>query len=152
MKKLTCLTVVLLILVAGCSSMGVNGGAQKTPLTKANMAMLQGTWEGWMNFRTGLADSRLTMTVDNNAPPFKGTLRMADLPPGAAALYPGAFLGDTTYSGPFSDGLITSKGTFIITGAPGSGNFGEFSLVGANELKGWFYLWGTEGTISLKKK
>jgi hypothetical protein len=144
MKKMIGLSVVLLILAGvGCATL-----PPKTTLTKGNQGILQGKWEGWLNFALG-ATGNMVLEITNNAAPFKGYITMTNLPRGAG-MFPGNFAGDTTYAGPFDHGLLTDKGDFIITGQ--AGNFGEFQLMGQNKLSGWFYLWGTKGTMSLTKK
>jgi hypothetical protein len=65
-------------------------------------------------------------------------------------MIPGGFSGNT-YEDTFDSGLITSKGTFIITGQEKK-NFGEWTLKGDKQLGGWFYFYGTQGTFNLKKK
>jgi hypothetical protein len=75
-------------------------------------------------------------------------MSMTNIPAGRADLFPGGFSGNT-YEGPFDNGLITNKGTFIVSGQ--GGNFGEWTLKG-DKLAGWFYLWGSQGTMNLKKK
>jgi hypothetical protein len=118
-----------------------------TKLTKENAKVLKGTWEGSMDFAIGLT-CHFEMTIDNDAPPFKGKMSMTNIPAGRADLFPGGFSGNT-YEGPFDNGLITNKGTFIVSGQ--GGNFGEWTLKG-DKLAGWFYLWGSQGTMNLKKK
>ena len=91
----------------------------------------------------------MVLEITNNDAPFKGYINLSNLPLGAGR-FPGNFRGDTTYAGPFENGVLTDKGDFIISGQ--AGNFGEFQLMDQNKLFGWFYLWGTRGTISLTKK
>jgi hypothetical protein len=117
-------------------------------LTKENAKFLKGTWEGRMQFAAGI-DCNFVMTVDNDTPPFKGKLSMQNIPAGRADLFPGGFSG-TTYEGPFDNGLITTKGTLIISGQ--GGNFGEWTAKSEKQLSGWFYFWGSQGTFNLKKK
>jgi len=148
MKKIMCLSVVLLILVGVTCAMAADTKVTKTALTKENQATLKGKWEGSADFGSG-QKCNLAVEITNDAPPFKGTWTFSNLPANAPQ-FPGNFAGDTKYAGPFDNGMITNKGTFIITGQ--GGNFGEFDLMGNSKLGGWFYLWGAKGTASLTKK
>jgi hypothetical protein len=149
MKKIVGLTVVALVLVGVMLS--DQAMAQKvTPITKANVATLKGTWEGRVDFAQPGMTATCILKIDNDTPPLQGTVEFQNLPdPGQQFQFPGNFENSKTYAGKYENGMITNKGNLIITGQ--GGNFGEFSLVGKN-LQGWFYLWGTRGTISLKKK
>ena len=146
MRKLVCLSMIVALFVSMTVVLAI-AQTKTTKLTKENAKVLMGTWEGNIDFAIGLT-ARLVMTIDNDTPPFKGKLSMQNIPAGRADLFPGGFSGNT-YEGPFDNGLITNKGTFIISGQ--GGNFGEWTLKG-EKLAGWFYLWGTQGTMSLKKK
>ena len=103
MKKIAVVVVFLVgVILSGqaLAQMAVSG--KITPLTKDNMAMLKGTWEGRMDWDiSGVAPSTMIMTVTNDAPPFKGTLEMKNLPSPSSATFPGNFQGATTYGGPF---------------------------------------------------
>jgi hypothetical protein len=147
MRKLVCVSLIVALFVSMTVVLAI---AQKTTkLTKENAGkLLKGTWQGNMDFGTTGVSCLLVMTIDNDAPPFKGKLSMQNIPAGRADLFPGGFSG-TTYEGAFDNGLVTNKGTLIISGQ--GGNFGEWSLKG-DKLTGWFYLWGAQGTMSLKKK
>jgi hypothetical protein len=124
------------------------GGKVGTKLTKENAGgILKGTWQGNMMFGSGL-QCLFVMTVDNDAPPFKGKLSMQNIPAQLQTQLAGGMSGNT-YEGAYENGLITNKGTLIISGQ--GGNFGEWTLKG-DKLAGWFYLWGSQGTITLKKK
>jgi hypothetical protein len=93
-----------------------------TKLTKENAGgILKGKLQGNIFFGTGM-QCLFVMTVDNDAPPFKGKLSMQNIPAQLQTQIAG-FSG-TTYEGPFDNGLITNKGTLIITGQ--GGNFGEW--------------------------
>jgi hypothetical protein len=64
MKKIICLSVVLLILAGvGCAAM-----SPKTTLTKENQATLKGTWSGTADFRSG-QQVIMVMEITNDAPP-----------------------------------------------------------------------------------
>jgi len=144
MKKIIGLGVVVLILVGlGCSTL-----SPKTTLTTGNQGLLQGRWEGGLTFAQGQM-CNMVLEITNNAAPFKGNITLSNLSQ-AGGRFPGNFADATTYAGPFENGMLTDKGDFIISGQ--AGNFGEFQLLGQDKLSGWFYLWGTRGTISLTKK
>jgi hypothetical protein len=144
MKRMIGLTALILILAGvGCATL-----PPKTTLTMANQVVLQGKWEGWVNFASGQMGN-MVLEITNNAAPFKGNIALSNLPRGAG-MFPGNFRNDDTYAGPFENGMLTDTGNFIISGQ--AGNFGEFQVMGQNNLSGWFYLWGTKGTITLKKK
>ena len=143
MRKIICLSVALLILAGvGCATLS------KTTLTKENQATLKGTWDGMADFRSGQMVG-LTLVITNDAPPFKGNIKFSNIP-ASSPLFPGNFGGATTYAGPFDNGVISNKGTFVISGQ--AGNFGEFSLMGPTKLDGWLYLWGAHGSATLTKK
>ena len=149
MRKLVCLSLIVALFVSMTVVFAI-AQTKATKLTKENAGkLLKGTWQGNMDFGTTGLTCLFVMTVDNDAPPFKGKLSMQNIPAGRADLFPGGFSG-STYEGPFDNGLITTKGTFIISGQ--GGNFGEWTLKGEKQLTGWFYLWGSQGTMSLKKK
>lgn len=147
MRKLVCLSMIVALLVSMTVVLAI-AQTKTTKLTKENAKVLKGTWQGNMDFASGL-NCLFVMTVDNDTPPLKGKLSMQNIPAGRADLFPGGFSGNT-YEGPFDNGLITTKGTLIISGQ--GGNFGEWTLKGEKQLTGWFYLWGTQGTMNLKKK
>ena len=148
MKKTLCLVAILLLLVGVILS--ERAIAQpKTNLTKDNLTLLEGTWEGSADFAVGVS-VRLVLVINNNSLPLEGKISFLNIPVGRADLFPGRFSG-STYEGNFDNGTITNKGDLIITGQ--GGNFGEFSLSkDQKKLTGWFYLWGARGTMTLKKK
>jgi len=147
MRKLVCLSMIVALLVS-MTVVLATAQTKTTKLTKENAKVLKGTWQGNMEFASGLS-CLFVMTVDNDTVPLKGKLSMQNIPAGRADLFPGGFSG-TTYEGPYDNGLITNKGTLIISGQ--GGNFGEWTLKGEKQLTGWFYFYGTQGTFNLKKK
>ncbi len=150
MRKIVVVTAVFLLLV-GVMLSGQAIAQKATPITKQNMSVLKGTWQGRADWDVpGASPSTFIMTITNDAPPFKGTIEFRELPSPTQLTFPGNMQGASSYGpGNFENGQITPKGNFIITGE--GGNFGEFSLVG-KDLNGWFYLWGAKGTFTLKKK
>ena len=146
MRKLVCVSMIVALLISMTVVLAMAQG-KTTKLTKENAKVLMGRWEGRMQFAVGI-DCIFVMTVDNDAPPFKGKLSMQNIPAQLQTQIAG-FSGNT-YEGPYDNGLITNKGTFIISGQ--GGNFGEWTLKGDKQLTGWFYFYGTQGTFNLKKK
>jgi len=147
MRKLVCVGMIVALLVSLTVVLAIaQGKAMK--LTKENAKLLTGTWQGNMLFANGM-QCLFVMTVDNDAPPLKGKLSMQNIPANLATYLPGGFSGNT-YEGPYDNGLITTKGTLIISGQ--GGNFGEWTLKSEKQLTGWFYFYGSQGTFTLKKK
>jgi hypothetical protein len=153
MKKLICLVGVGVLfasmVLTGCAALQM----QKTPLTTSNLSSLQGKWEGWTTFSSYQANPVLTIMQINNATvPLQGTLTLNNLPAGVAALFPA----DVKTAGNnaimnFSNGKISDRGTLLGTSGE---NFGEFTYYAGEKpkLEGWFYYWGSRGTITLDKK
>ena len=147
MRKLVCLSMIVALFISMTVVLAI-AQTKTTKLTKENAGILKGTWQGNMMFSGGI-QCLFVMTVDNDTVPFKGKLSMQNIPANLSTMIPGAFSGNT-YEGPFDNGLITNKGTLIITGQ--AGNFGEWTLKGDKQLTGWFYFFGSQGTFNLKKK
>jgi hypothetical protein len=158
MKTIPCLIAVLLLLVeaiiAGCATVPT----ATTILTKNNLPILEGRWEGSAVFEGGV---RTTVTLDiyNDFLPLTGKVSIQNIPKEAANIFPGGFEG-SGWESYFDTGTITDKGGLIIRGR--GGNFGEFSLIeseskrsvleGESKLDGWFYLWGAKGAATLHKR
>jgi hypothetical protein len=158
MKKIPCLIAVLLLLVeviiSGCATVPTT----TTILTKNNLPILEGRWEGSVIFAEGI---RATATIDiyNDSLPLKGEVSIQNIPREAANIFSGGFEG-SGWESYFDTGTITDKGGLIIRGR--GGNFGEFSLIegeskrsvleGESKLEGWFYLWGAKGAATLHKR
>jgi hypothetical protein len=169
MKKIPCLIAVLLLLaeaiIAGCAT----AQTTKTTLTKDNLPILQGRWEGPAVFGVG-ARTTLILDIYNNSLPLRGKISIQNIPKDAANIFPDGFEG-SGWESYFDTGTITDKGGLIITGR--GGNFGEFTLIegkskdsliegkskasqdslieGESELDGWFSLWGAKGTATLHR-
>ena len=124
MKKIPCLIAVLLLLVeaiiAGCATVPTT----KTILTKNNLSILEGRWEGPAVFGVGVRTT-LILDIYNNSLPLRGKISIQDIPEGAANIFPDGF-GGSGWESYFDTGTITDKGGLMITGR--GGNFGEFSL------------------------
>ncbi len=158
MKTIPCLIAVLLLLVEGIIAGCVTVPTTTTILTKNNLSILEGRWEGSAIFAERI---RTTATLDiyNNSLPLKGKVSIQNIPREAANIFPGGFEG-SEWESYFDTGTVTDKGGLIIRGR--GGNFAEFSLVeseskrsiieGESKLDGWFYLWGAKGAATLHKR
>jgi len=158
MKTIPCLIAVLLLLVEGIIAGCVTVPTTTTILTKNNLSILEGRWEGSAIFAERI---RTTATLDiyNNSLPLKGKVSIQNIPRQAANIFPGGFEG-SEWESYFDTGTVTDKGGLIIRGR--GGNFGEFSLIeseskrsvieGESKLDGWFYLWGAKGATTLHKR
>ncbi len=158
MKKVLCLIALLLLLVeaiiAGCATVPTT----KTILTRNNLPILEGRWEGSVVFGEGVR-ARVILDIYNDSLPLKGNVSIENIPREAANIFPGGFEG-SEWESYFDTGTITNKGGLMIRGR--GGNFGEFSLIegrskrsvieGESKLDGWFYLWGAKGAATLHKR
>ena len=124
MKKIACLIAVILLwaeaIIVGC----VTAQTTKTTLTKDNLPILQGTWEGPAVFGVS-ARTTLILDIYNNSLPLRGKISIQNIPEDAANIFPGRFEG-SRWESYFDTGTITDKGSLLITGR--GGNFGEFTL------------------------
>jgi hypothetical protein len=151
MKKVICLVGigVLLVLIAFVSCAPI----QKTIITKNNLSSLKGTWEGWTVFSTFQANPVLTtMEIENNTVPIKGKINLFNLPQKVADNFPGVPLSaGNNITIDFANGEISDQGTLI--GQTGK-NFLELTLLAGEKMKmnGWFYYYGSKGTVELTKK
>jgi hypothetical protein len=150
-KKVICLVGigVLLVLIVFVSCAPV----QKTIITKNNLSNLKGTWEGWTVFSTFQANPVLTtMEIENNTVPIKGKINLFNLPQKVADNFPGVPLSaGNNITIDFANGEISDQGTLI--GQTGK-NFLELTLLAGEKMKmnGWFYYYGSKGTVELTKK
>ena len=151
MKKVICLVGIgiLLVSIAFVSCAPV----QKTIITKNNLSTLKGTWEGWTVFSTFQANPVLTkLEIDNDAVPIKGRINLFNLPQKVADNFPGVPLSaGNNITIDFANGEISDQGTLI--GQTGK-NFLELTLLAGEKMKmnGWFYYYGSKGTVELTKK
>jgi len=151
MKKAICLVGMGLLLVSmvwvSCAPM------QKTVITKSNLSTLKGTWQGWTTFSSVQSNPILTtLQITNDAVPVQGNITLNNLPDGVALAFPADAKtagGNVTID--FKNGLITDQGTLI--GQSGQ-NFLELAYYAGEKMKmnGWFYYYGTKGTVELTKK
>ena len=158
MKKIPCLLARLLLLVgaiiAGCATVPTT----TTILTRNNVPILEGRWEGSAVFAGGV-HTTVTLDIYNDFLPLEGKISIQNIPREAANIFPGGFEG-SGWESYFDTGTMTDKGSLIIRGR--GGNFGEFSLIegeskrsileGESKLDGWFYLWGAKGAATLHKR
>ena len=151
MKKMICLVgfSVFLISIAFVRCAPV----QKTIITKSNLSTLKGKWEGWTVFSTFQANPVLTtMEIDNDTVPIKGRINLFNLPQKVADNFPGVPLSaGNNITMDFANGEISDQGTLI--GQTGK-NFLELTLLAGEKMKmnGWFYYYGSKGTVELTKK
>ena len=151
MKKVICLVGISVLLISiafvGCAP------TQKTMITKSNLPTLKGKWEGWTVFSTFQANPVLTtMEIDNDTVPIKGRINLFNLPQKVADNFPGVPLSaGNNITMDFANGEISDQGTLI--GQTGK-NFLELTLSAGEKMKmnGWFYYYGSKGTIELTKK
>ena len=151
MKKITRLTGIGVFLISiafvGCAPV------QKTVITKGNLSTLKGKWEGWTVFSSFQGSPVLTtMEIDNDAVPIKGEIKLFNLPQQVADNFPGVPLSaGNNITIEFANGEISDQGTLI--SQPGK-NFLELTLLAGEKMKmnGWFYYYGSKGTMELTKK
>jgi hypothetical protein len=151
MTKVICIGAVGVLLVSiafvSCSPV------QKTVITKSNLSILKGTWEGWTVFSTFQANPVLTrMEINNDTVPIKGKINLFNLPQKVADNFPGVPLSaGNNITIDFANGEISDQGTLI--GQTGK-NFLELTLLAGEKMKmnGWFYYYGSKGTMELTKK
>jgi hypothetical protein len=170
MKRIPCLIAVLLLLaeaiITGCAT----AQRTKTTLTKDNLPILQGRWEGPAVFGVG-ARTTLILDIYNESLPLRGKISIQNIPKDAATLFPAGFEG-SGWESYFDTGTLTDQGGLRISGQ--GGNFGEFTLIegkskdsriegksedsrdfmieSESELDGWFSLWGAKGTATLHRR
>ncbi len=150
MKKTICLVGIGLLLV----SMALLSCAPvKTVITKSNLPTLRGTWQGWTTFSSFEGKPVLTtMEINNDTVPVIGKIFLYNLPQAIADIFPGiALSAGNNITIDFANGEISREGTLI--GQTGK-NFLELTLLAGEKMKmnGWFYYYGTKGTVELTKK
>jgi hypothetical protein len=92
------------------------------------------------------------MEIDNDTVPIKGRINLFNLPQKVADNFPGVPLSaGNNITMDFANGEISDQGTLI--GQTGK-NFLELTLSAGEKMKmnGWFYYYGSKGTIELTKK
>ncbi len=150
MKKRVCLVGIGLLLV---SMVLLSCAPVKTVITKSNLPTLRGTWEGWTTFSSFEGKPVLTtMEINNDTVPIKGKIFLYNLPQKIADIFPGVALSaGNNITMDFANGEISDQGTLI--GRSGK-NFLELTLLAGEKMKmsGWFYYYGTKGTVELTKK
>jgi len=126
---------------------------QKTMLTKNNVPMLKGNWQGWTTF-SSLPNSPVltTMQITNDTVPVTGNITLTNLPDAVAAVFPAdAKTAGNNVTINFSNGMITDQGTLL--GRSGE-NFLELTYYAGEKpkLNGWFYYYYAKGTAEFTKK
>jgi len=126
---------------------------QKTVITKNNLSMLRGSWQGWTTFSAVQATPVLTsMEINNDTVPLMGKMVLFNLPQQVANILPGAALpAGNNVTIDFANGEISSEGTLVNHGGK---NFIDLTLFAGEKpkLSGWFYYYGVKGTMELTKK
>ena len=126
---------------------------QKTVITKNNLSILKGSWQGWTSFSTVQATPVLTsMEINNDTVPLMGKMVLFNLPQQIANILPGAALpAGNNVTIDFASGEISSEGTLVNHGGK---NFIDLTLYAGEKpkLSGWFYYYGVKGTMELTKK
>ena len=158
MKKVLCLIAVLILLVEAIIAECATVPTTTIILTRDNLAVLEGRWEGSAVFGEGVYTT-MTLDIYNDSLPLKGKVSIQNIPREAANIFPDGFEG-SGWESYFDTGTITDKGGLMIKGR--GGNFGEFPLIeseskrlvleGESKLDGWFYLWGAKGAATLHKR
>ncbi len=170
MKKIPWFIVALLFLAGAIVAGYAPAQTTKTILTKDNLPILQGRWEGPVVFGIGVRTT-LTLDIYNNSLPLRGKISIQNIPKDAAHIFPNGFEGNG-WESYFDTGTLTDKGGLLIAGR--GGNLGEFTLFegkskdsliaakskdsqdslieGESELDGWFSLWGARGTATLHRR
>ncbi len=91
-----------------------------------------------------------TMEIDNDIVPLKGKINLINVPDKIAATFPGVALpAGNNITIVFANGEISDQGTLI--GQSGK-NFLELTLSAGGKMSGWFYYYGSKGTVELTKK
>jgi len=144
MKKMICLLVIVLMIAS------VAFAAKKMMITPKDLAGLKGTWEGMLDFGVmggTSASAPCKLELLNDAVPVKMKLTLLNVPDFVAQQL-GITGGTNVVEN--NDGVITSQGTVMWTGA--EKNFFEISLSGEKKLSANYYFRTVKGYASLKKK
>jgi len=143
MKKIICLVVVVLMIAT------VAIAAKKMVIDKNNLASLKGTWAGTLSFGMMEAGgtSPATLEILTDTAPVKGKFTIQNIPKQVAD-------GFGIQSGQHSaeaDGVITSQGTLLWTGA--ASNFVEAAIKSEGKAL-WvtYFFRGMKGEGTFKKK
>ena len=151
MKKTISLVGIGLLLVSmvsvSCAPM------PKTVITKSNLPALKGNWQGWTTFSSLPSAPVLTyLQFTNDTVPVQGSITLNNLPDNVALAFPADSKtagGNVTID--FKNGMITDQGLLI--GQSGQ-NFLELTYYAGEKPKidGWFYYYGSKGTVEFRKK
>ncbi len=131
----------------GCSSVKT----KPTTITKSNVCLLKGKWEGLTTFGGVASNIRVPTTLEiyNNTVPLKGKLTMHNLPPAVSNLFvprPNTLSGNATIE--FGDGNINERGNLV--GKQGE-NYFELTLMMGPKMRmdGWIYYLSLNPSVTL---
>jgi hypothetical protein len=142
MRKIICLVAVVLMIAS------VGYAQKKAGITANDLPGLQGFWTGHVTFgiQAG-AGSVATLEIFNDKVPLKAKLTISQFPDELArslGLSPGRNVFES------DDGIISSQGTIVWTGATKS--FFEVTKAGDKKLKCDYWLKGLRGDAVFTKK
>ncbi len=143
MKKIICMTAVLLIMVS------VVYAQKMMAITAKNLAELKGTWEGVLTF--GVFEgggSAAKLEILNDTVPVKARLTISQIPD-RLAMDLGLMGGQNVFES--QDGTITTQGTIMFTGKQPK-NFFEVSRTGEKKLHAVYWYRMLRGDTYLTKK
>ncbi len=143
MKKIICMTAVLLMMVS------VVYAQKMMAITAKNLAELKGTWEGVLTF--GVFEgggSAAKLEILNDTVPVKARLTISQIPD-RLAMDIGLTGGQNVFES--HDGTITTQGTIMFTGKQPK-NFFEVSRTGEKKLHAVYWYRMLRGDSYLTKK
>ncbi|MGZ3495251.1 MAG: hypothetical protein ACXU9L_12230 [Thermodesulfobacteriota bacterium] len=140
---------VVSIIWMGCSSAKI----KPSPITKYNIPLLKGKWEGLSTFGSVSSNLRVptTMEIYNETVPLKGKLTMHNVPPAVfnpSVPRPNTLSGDVTIQ--FGDGNINENGNLV--GKQGENHF-ELTLKIGQKLRmdGWIYYSNLNPSVTVSR-
>jgi len=153
MKKTICLVGVGLLLVsmalAGCASVAP---VQKTMVTKSNLPALKGTWSGWTTFSSLPGTPVPTdLVIYSDTVPIQAKMTLIGIPEGVAANWPINLSASNSATFETKNMRISDQGTLTATADE---NFIHLTYYAGEKpkLDGWFFYFGSRGTMSVTKK
>ncbi len=149
-KRILCVGIGLLLISVSLVSCAP---VQKTIITKNNLSLVKGTWQGWTTFSTVTAAPVLTtVNITNETVPLMGNVMLFNVPQPVADILPSAALpAGNNVTIDFANGEISSEGTLVNHGGK---NFIDLTLFAGEKpkLSGSFYYYGVKGAMDLTKK
>ena len=152
MKKTICLVGVSLLFVsmalAGCASVAP---VQKTMVAKSNLSALKGTWSGWTTFSSFSTSVPTDLVIYNDTVPIQAKMILIGVPEGVAANWPINLSASNSATFETKNMRITDQGTLTATADE---NFIHLTYYAGEKprLDGWFYYFGSRGTMSVTRK